>query len=466
MMRRNNIQELCSSGQRHLLLAVVVFVWLRIPSAVAVGNAPQDVNFAGFYTALEKTDDTAAITAGDPIFGRIEQKYRTDAGFAAFKSKLMAAEFLASQMESQLRKATGRQMYSVAGDLFESKKKTKKDNSLAVAPAKSFYETSVDIFSKPVRIEKLDAEEKKFLITYYDLKLRLLTSSIAKAGQALSIAEPDFKGTHDYVLVLPLLHASEERPVNIAIIPTWMRQAEQLEVFADSCLLHYGLGFHAMTLAKKAVQIKNGSFSEEQYYTGASKKCGKAMPNVAVDCLQRAIRYIKPQDVNSVVNLQFDIAQLWLDSDNYNLAAGQAKKISDTFATHQEAGKAIWLYYYALSRANNADAILNDVDTSLTDARCEAYKGRLMYLKWWALRRKRDDGARIAALEHELLKQYGKDPMVAPILLSRATDLLAGQDYNGAYSVLTDLQDKFASTQAAAQAKRIMEKLKAVKNPK
>ena len=107
-----------------------------------------------------------------------------------------------------------------------------------------------------------------------------------------------------------------------------------------------------------------------------------------------------------------------------------------------------------------------DVDKALDDKRCEVYKAKLMYIKWWALRRKRDQTARVATLEYELLKQYGNNPMVAPILLSRATDLLASQNYNGAYESLTQLVERFPSTKAAAQAKRMLVKLKDAKGVK
>ena len=88
-----------------------------------------------------------------------------------------------------------------------------------------------------------------------------------------------------------------------------------------------------------------------------------------------------------------------------------------------------------------------------------------MYIKWWSLRRERDKEAQVAALEYELIKRYGDDPMVAPILLSQATDLLAGQNYTDAYNILLKLVDKFPETAAATQAKKMIEKLKNIKQP-
>ena len=366
-------------------------------------------------------------------------------------------------MQQQLKRATNKRMLAVADELFSNDGKGTRTHSLSVAPAKRFYETSVGLFSKPVRISNLTDEEKSFLAQYYDLKLRVLTSAIAKAGQALAITEPSFKGTHDYVLVLPLLHVSGKRSVNIDVLPQWMRRPDQLDIFVDSCLLHFGFPFHAMSLAKKSAQLQSTSFSELDFYRSAAKKCGTSHPHIAADCLHRAINYATDKKPDRAVALQFEVVQLWLDSRNYALAVGQAHKIFKTYPNHEEAGKAIWLYYYALSRNNNTDEILVDIDRALDDKRCEVYKAKLMYIKWWALRRKRDQTARVAALEYELLKQYGNDPMIAPILLSRATDLLAGQNYTGAYESLTQLVEKFPSTKAATQAKRMLAKLKAVK---
>jgi outer membrane protein assembly factor BamD (BamD/ComL family) len=366
-------------------------------------------------------------------------------------------------MQEQLRGATNKRMLGVANELFKPDNKGTKTFSLSVAPAKRFYETSVGLFSRPVRIDNLMDEEKSFLAQYYNLKLRALTSLIAKTGQALTIAEPSFKGTHDYVLVLPLLHVSDKKSVNIDILPRWMRRPDQLDIFVDSCLLHFGFPFHAMSLAKKSARFQNSSFSELEFFRSGAKKCGASHPHIAVDCLNRAINCTTDKEPDRVVDLQFKVVQLWLDTKNYALAAGEAHKIFETYPNHKESGKAIWLYYYALSRNNNTDEILVDIDKTLDDQRCEVYKAKLMYIKWWALRRNHDQNVRVTALEYELLKQYGNDPMVAPILLSRATDLLAGQNYTDAYESLTQLVEKFPSTTAATQAKRMLGKLKSVK---
>lgn len=416
-----------------------------------------------FLKAVEASDDLLALSLGDSIFSRLEEKYRNDIGFRAYKSKLNAAQFLARQMQQQLKAATNTEMLTVADEFFGRSATSAKSNPLSIAPAKNFYETSVQLFSRPVTVPNLTDEERTFLAQYYDLKLRTYSNAVAKAGQALAIAQPGFTGTHDYVLVLPLLHASVQNSFSINVLPRWMQRSEQLDIFSDSCLLQFGFPFHAMMLAEKSAEVHRQPFSQLDFYRSAARKCGKWRPHIAADCLRRAMDYVPGKEPDETIALRFEIVQLWLDSQNYRLAAGQARQIFEAFPNHNESGKATWLYYYALSRSNDIHQILADIDKVLADKRCEAYKPKLMYIKWWTLRRKRDETARVAALEYELLKQYGNDPMVAPILLSRSTDLLARQDYNGAYELLTQLVEKFPSTKAAAQAKKMLAKLKETK---
>ena len=461
-----------SKGQNPIIYVIMLAVCAIVGSDISMlaarsnGVGIETTNLSIFNKALEDQNDTKALSTGDTIFAHLGQKYKDDRIFVAFKSKLDAAQFLAGQMQQQLKKATDIRMFSVSDELFDKNIKGAESNNLSIAPAKSFYETSAKLFARPIRIDNLTNEERAFLAQYYNLKLRILTCATAKAGQALAVAEPSFKGTHDYVLVLPLLHASEKKTISIGVLPKWMRRPDELSVFSDSCLLHFGLPFHAMSFARKAAQSSNSPFSEPDFYRLAAKKCGTSRAHVAADCLQRAINCVKTENPNEAIALQFETVQLWLDSRNYSLAASEAHKISESNPNHKESGEAIWLYFYSLSRSNNTNQILSGIDEALNDRRCTLYKAKLMYIKWWALRRTRDQTARVAALEHELLRLYGNDPMVAPILLSHATDSLASQDYGGALESLTVLVQKFPSTKAAIQAKKMLAKLQGMRTIK
>ena len=429
-------------------------------SMAAEDNATE-VSYVDFYKALDGQIDKESISIGSQLFTRLDTKYNSDSGFQALKSKLAAAEFLTKRMLEQLRRAAQKSMSTLGDELF-GKSSNKRKDTFSLAPAKAFYDTTAKIFVQPVRIGSLEAEERKFLAKFYDLKLRLLVGSIARGGQSLVISDPSFKNTHHYVLVLPLLHAPKSTSVNMDVLPNWMCKPQELEVFSDVCLLHFELPFQAMMFAMKSAQIQDKDFSEAAFYKKASTKAAKNLPHVAVDCLQKAIASLDTEEIDEKVALMFDTVQIWLDSKKYSLAAGEAKNLSESFTQHPETGKAIWLYYYALSRSNNSDSILLDIDSAINNSSCKPYRTKLMYIKWWALRRQRDRIAEVAALEHKLLEEFGDNPMVAPILLSRATDCLAKQDYSGALQLLNQLQEKFPSTKAGAQAQKMIGKLKAM----
>ena len=133
--------------------------------------------------------------------------------------------------------------------------------------------------------------------------------------------------------------------------------------------------------------------------------------------------------------------------------------IYTNYHDHLHASRAIWLYYFALSKADKTDRILSTIDQALSDVRTEQYKLKLLYLKWWALRRKSADSPAVEALEYELIQNHGDDPIVAPILFSQATNRLTSQDYNGARTLLNQLIEKFPSTNASEQAKRMLQRL-------
>jgi outer membrane protein assembly factor BamD (BamD/ComL family) len=419
----------------------------------------QSLDVTAFQAALERSDEVGALATGESVLAAVQQKYVADAGFQAYESRLRAAQFLAAQMQQQLGKAAGTRLSAVAADVPGQGSKSAASLTI-LAPAQRFYETSTRVFANPVHIDAVSIADKTFLTEYYDLKLRSLIAAVARAGQALAIAEPGFTGTYDYVLVLPLLHASEQQPLDIKVLPRWMQVPDQLRILSDSCLFHFELPFQAMAIARQSAARQAEAFSELDFYRAAARRCNHAQARIAVQCLERAMSHVPAEAGDLAIGLRFEIIQVWLESGNFPLAASQARTIFEKHPGHADAGRAIWLYYYALSRSNNPEEILASIDQALADVRCKPYEPKLTYIKWWALRRQRNQSARVAALEYDLLKRFGDDPMVAPILLSRATDLLASQSYTEACHILQQLTQKFPSTQAAVQAQRMLDRLK------
>jgi len=359
-------------------------------------------------------------------------------------------------MQSQLRKSMNKRLLEVIDD-----QKQKKTNSLVVAPAKSFYDSSINLFSRPININDLGENEKTFLKRYYNLILRKHIENISFAGLGYAFAEPSFKGTYDYVLVLPLLHTPNSKAVNLEMLPLSMKTPQLLNQLADSALLHFGRVIAAMSLARNAAAISNRAFNEIDYYIESAHNCPPDKANIAVDCLNLAIKAAATSEPERIVELNIQIIDIWQKSKNHALAAGHARQTYEKFPDHPKTAYIVWLYYYSLSRARQSDVILADIDSYIDNPICSQYRVKLMYIKWWAMRLARNDSPELAALEYQLLKDYSDNSIITPIVLSRATDMIASQNYNQAYILLNELIENFPGTKSADQAKKIVERLKA-----
>jgi len=409
-----------------------------------------------FMKALDQTPQNSArvIESGNRIFDELNKKYSLSPGFVNFKSRLQSALFLANKMQSQLQRSMNKRLLEIT-----SEQKLEKTDSLTVAPAKSFYDSSMDFFSKPINIDNLPENEKEFLTCYYNMILRKHIENISLAGLGYAVAEPDFRGTYDYVLVLPLLHSQGGRAVNLDVLPLSMKTPELLKQLADSALFHFGCVGDGMLLARDAAAMSNIVFNEIDYYIESANKCSPEKANIAVDCLNAAINVASVSEPNRVVELNIQIIETWQKSENYVLAAGHARQTYEKFPDHSKTGYIIWLYYYSLSRARQADTILADIDNYIENPICSEYLANLMYIKWWAMRLAHSDTVQLQALEYQILKDYSDNSLITPVMLSRATDMIASQDYKQAYVVLSQLIEKFPDTKSAEQAKKIMEKL-------
>ena len=63
----------------------------------------------------------------------------------------------------------------------------------------------------------------------------------------------------------------------------------------------------------------------------------------------------------------------------------------------------------------------------------------------------------------QLIEQYPANPCIAPVLLERATDALARQQYNDCRELLTKLTKGFPETESAKRAKDILARMESNK---
>jgi len=387
---------------------------------------------------------SAFAHASDADFGKLENKYPANVELRLVKSRISAAQYIAAQIQSELQQRKERVLKKMAGQLF-AKDDAKPSEMLApLTPAKDFYCASAAIFQPPVPMDAFDPCETTFLAQYYDLKITSFVDSTVEAAKALAVADRAFDGLYDYALVLPLLHASNDEDVDIALLPKSMCTADGLGKLSKSCLLHYGLPPRAMQFAKQAAKLSEEPFSQVEFYESAAKTARDSKPDVAADCLSRAVDLLSENDADRIVALRLEAAQMWLDSSKYMLAAAEARKASEAYPQNPSAGKAIWLHYFALSKADDMDALLSGIDSAISDPRCAEYIVKLKYMKWYALRRKSPVGS-AAAIENDLLENHADDPIVAPVMLFEAQDLMARQNYGQSRRLLASIVEKFPS---------------------
>ncbi len=406
---------------------------------------------------------SAFAQASDADFEKLENKYPANAELRILKSRIAAAEYIASQMQSELQQRKERVLKKMAAQLFAEQAAKPNEMLAPLAPARDFYNASAAIFQIPVSLEVFDPCERTFLGQYYDLKITSLVDSTIAAAKALAVTDRDFEGLYDYALVVPLLHAANNEDVNIALFPKSMRTPDGLGNLSKSCLLHYGLPPRAMQFAKQAAGLVGKPFSEVEFYESAAKTARDSKPDVAADCLSRAVELLPENDADKIVALRLEAAQMWLDSGKYTLAAAEARKAFEAYPENLSAGRAIWLHYFALSKADDLDALLTGIDSAISDPRCAEYVVKLKYMKWYALRRKSPLSPACTAIENDLLEHHADDSIVAPIMLFRAQELMARQNYDQSRRLFADIVEKFPSTEAAARAKQNLSKLEARK---
>ena len=396
---------------------------------------------------VNKTD------SGAIDFEKLKGKYSGDTNFKTYMAKLRAAEHLAADMVSQLEKVRKRQLNVFSDTIFGNKAETEEAEAFLTAPAIKFYKEAKGLFSQPISLHGFSIAEQKFLSSYYNLKLRSLLNEIAETGQALAVAEPSFKGTYDYVLVLPLLHTKDGSSVNVNSLPQWMQQAGILTALSDSCLLHYGFINPALDLAKMACVQRSGSCDDVELYRFLANKCDKHNVNIAVQCLEKAIEYLPDNDLGTVNELRFDIVQRWAQAGSYKLAAGQAKKIAQHIPDSNEGKesllKIIKIYAEQLKFYDDAIEQCRVFLKKFTDSRQAEYiqflTGKLTYLN-------RDYAGAATKLDLFQMK-YPNSPYVSEAMLLGAISQFSEGQTNEAIERFRRIIQKYPDTELTARCK-------------
>lgn len=233
--------------------------------------------------------------------------------------------------------------------------------------------------------------------------------------------------------------------------------SDNFDAMSDFCLLRVERPKTAVAIAKYKTQSEGQSFSLVDWSLSASTRCVENhRPDLAEKLLSAAINDIN--DRAKIVELRLKIAENYGECGENARAVKECRQIAEAFPDNLLYGKVMSSYFAYLARQSKVQEILAEIDSALGSPQCQRYLPQLVYLKWWALR-KTNQQILANKIGEQLIKDYGSNLCIAPVLLAHATDALSNQRYDQCRKLLVQLTRNFPRTNSANQARKILSRL-------
>ncbi len=322
-------------------------------------------------------------------------------------------------------------------------------------PAEEAYWTRLRLFTAVPAGPGLSAQQVAFLNRYYDLRMQ---DAILEIGRRVLATHPGSSEHLCYAAVVPLLYHQgrddawdQEAPFFALFTP------KMLEVLSKFALLRTERPGAALAIARYQAGADGKEFSLVQWTSAATDACiTDHRPDLAEQLVGIVVSGLGHPD--AVAALRLKVAEGYARCGEYGTAAQACARIFTELPDTRWHGRIMVAYLGYLAREEKAEQVIAATDSVLQDARCQPYLAQILYLKWWALR-KTDRQEEVAAIARQLLEQYPQNPSVAPVLLERATDALARQEYDQCRELLTRLTRDFPGTESAKRAADILIRL-------
>ncbi len=327
-------------------------------------------------------------------------------------------------------------------------------------PARKVYWTRLGAFTDRLISEGLSTQQTAFCERYYDFQMQDL---IMEIGRRVVMADPNSSENICHALVLPLLHLygrdddwEQVEPLLALFSP------EMLNVLSTFALLQIGRCQAATAVAKYRAKAMNKEFSPAQWASDAADACvADHRPDLAEQLLRMITATIADRD--SVAQLQLRAAESYAQCGDYDVAAQICERLLVDLPDTSLYGriKAMRLGY--LAREDKVGQVIVETGSALQDPRCESHLAQVLYLRWWALR-KTDRLEEAVQTAQRVLEQYPNNPCAAPVLLERAIDALAHQEYGRCRGLLVRLAGDFPNSESAKRARDILARLEGSAN--
>lgn len=415
------------------------------------------------FEQLMGCEQSKAVELGDNLFEDIVARIGEDAGLSGLQSRLKASEEFVEFLTRGLE-AKRKNIFADAIDIdilpgIEVGVRERGKSCFELPAASHLYWTNLRNFSEKLVFEGLESSELEFIQQYYALKMQRWIEKSAKAVIGITVTDSESQWLLCYSLVLPLLYTSgnEELWEDMDYLFTIIGM-ENLDVLSEFCLLQVERIETAISIAKHKAMSECKEISIVEWsYAGSVKCVENYRPDLAERLLSKAVENIS--DEERIVEVRLKIAENFSNCGDSVTAATECKQVISDYPGSRFWGKAASSYFAYLSKQLKTEEILAEIDLFLENPKCKKYLSQLMYLKWWALR-KTNRYVDAKEIGEKLIRDYGHDRCVAPVLLVQAIDALSNQRYERCRELLIQLTTRFPLTDSAAQAQKILSSMK------
>jgi hypothetical protein len=435
------------------LLGVVLWRW-RSP-----GRENLDPRYKQFMQWADKGRRAEALQLGESLFHALRQEQPDDPALALLADRLEVARQISARLISRtsLRQPALLEQMPGLDELGLPAAPPRETAAEALLPpAQNLYWTHLRAFTAEPNDANLAPPQRTFCAQYYRWRMQ---DFIMEIGRQIMVTHPDSLEHVQYALVLPLLYLYGEDQRWEEMEPLLALTApDMLDALAKFALLEIERPEAALALARCEARARGREFSAVPWATATADLCAAHhRPDLAEKLL--SVMIAATQDLESAAELRWKIAESYARCGDYGMGAQLCAQILAELPNTSQYGRILVAYLGYLAREDKAGDVVAATEPVQQDPRCKPCLAQILYLRWWALRKvdRLDDAAAIGQL---LIEQYSNNPATAPVLLERATDALARQEYNTCRELLTRLAESFPGTKSAERAVDILARLK------
>jgi tetratricopeptide (TPR) repeat protein len=450
---------------RHLTAALaLILIVVVVPASIRIARLTRhfspgqviDPEYERFMRMADDDKRAKALELGDSLFKDLPRQKQENPALTLLTQRLSVAEQICSLVIGRFRSSQPKLLEGIPGmDDLGLPPPVHTDKAIPASlppPAQDLYWTHLGAFAGELALEDLPTQQAMVLGRYYDLQMK---DSIMKIGRQVLLTDPNSSESACYAIVLPLVYlcgrdnAWSQMESFLALF-----SPNQLDVMWRFSLLQAERPQASARIARHQAKMTGEDFSLAAWAINAADACvANHRPDLAHNSLHVAID--DTSDRSKTAELRLKITEAYARCGDYALAARTCRQIADDLPDAPSYGKTMATYFGYLAREAEADQIVAETEPALRDVRCKPYTPQILYLRWWALCKvnRQDEAVRVA---RRLMEQYPGNPCVAPVLLERATDALARQQYDQCCELLTKLTEDFPGTESAKRAEEML----------